>query len=172
MLPALTQAITRAKIGTEQLARRARALIMRDSTALNRSLGTALVFSLGLASLASADELPDPGPEAPQASAGGPQAPPPAEMIGTPSAPTLPEPATPPPTELIGTPGPATLPEQTPQAVGVQLDLEALAKPEPNAALSDTERRQKKSATSSIATLGLGLLALVLLIAFFVSRRR
>ena len=145
---------------------------MRDSTVLIQSLGTALVFSLGLASLASADKLPDPRPEASQASAGEAQAPPPAEMIGTPSAPTLPEPATPPPTELIGTPGPATLPEQTPQAVGVQLDLEALAEPEPNAALSNTERPQEKSATSSIAALGLGLLALVLLIAFFFVRRR
>ncbi len=138
-----------------------------------RSLSTAIALSLGLglASWASADKLPDPGPSGSKASAGGSQAPPPAEMIGTPSAPTLPEPAPLPPAEMIGTPGP-TLPEQAPQAVGVQLDLEAVAEPEPNQAPSDLQRPQEKNATSSIAALGLGLLALALFIAFVVSRRR
>lgn len=143
---------------------------MHHQTKFIRALGSALTLSLGLglASWASADGLPDPLPEGQQASAGSPR-PPPAEMIGE-AAPTLPEPTLP-PAEMVNAPGPSTLPEQAPKPVGVQLDLNAIAEPEP-AHSNDMQTTPATGATQPIAALGLGLLALVLLGAFFVLRRR
>lgn len=142
---------------------------MQHQSIFKPVLRSAIIFSLGLgfASLASADRLPDPRPEGHQASAGTPR-PPPAEIIGVPEPGTLP-----PPAEIIHAPGPPTLPEQAPEPVGVQLDLNAITEPEPGPPHSSgLQTAPATGATKSIAALGLGLLALALLGAFFVFRRR